>query len=128
MSGPLRDRIDLIVDVPPVPASALDASSAAESSAAVCTRVVDARVRQWQRYGEDGPRSNADLKGGAVARHCRPDAEGRRLLSQAVQAFGLSARGHARVLKVARTIADLGASDRVRADDVAEALQYRLAQ
>jgi magnesium chelatase family protein len=128
VSGPLRDRIDLIVDVPPVPASALDASSAAESSADVCTRVVDARVRQWQRYGEDGPRSNADLKGGAVARHCRPDAEGRRLLSQAVQAFGLSARGHARVLKVARTIADLGASDRVRADDVAEALQYRLAQ
>jgi len=128
VSGPLRDRIDLIVDVPPVPASALDASSAAESSADVCTRVVDARVRQWQRYGEDGPRSNADLKGAAVARHCRPDADGRRLLSQAVQAFGLSARGHARVLKVARTIADLGASDRVRADDVAEALQYRLAQ
>jgi magnesium chelatase family protein len=128
VSGPLRDRIDLIVDVPPVPASALDAPSVAESSAAVCTRVVDARVRQWQRYGEDGPRSNADLKGGAVARHCRPDAEGRSLLSQAVQTFGLSARGHARVLKVARTIADLGASDRVRADDVAEALQYRLAQ
>jgi magnesium chelatase family protein len=128
VSGPLRDRIDLIVDVPPVPASALDASVAAESSADVCTRVVDARVRQWQRYGEEGPRSNADLKGGAVARHCRPDADGRQLLSHAVQAFGLSARGHARVLKVARTIADLGASDRVRADDVAEALQYRLAQ
>ena len=61
-------------------------------------------MRQWQRYGEHGPRSNADLKGGAVARHCRPDADGRRLLTQAVQAFGLSARGYARVLKVARTI------------------------
>jgi magnesium chelatase family protein len=85
-------------------------------------------VRQWERYEEHGPRSNADLKGGAVARHCRPDSEGRRLLSQAVQAFGLSARGHTRVLKVARTIADLRASDHVRADDVAEALQYRLAQ
>jgi magnesium chelatase family protein len=128
VSGPLRDRIDLIVDVPPVPASALDAANVAESSATVCTRVVDARVRQWQRYGEEGPRSNADLKGGAVARHCPLDAEGRGLLSRAVQTFGLSARGHARVLKVARTIADLGASDRVRADDVAEALQYRLAQ
>jgi len=128
VSGPLRDRIDLIVDVPPVPASALEGTSAAESSATVCTRVVDARLRQWQRYGEDGPRSNANLKGSAVARHCRPDADGRRLLSQAVQAFGLSARGHARVLKVARTIADLGGSDHVRADDVAEALQYRLAQ
>ena len=128
VSGPLRDRIDLIVDVPAVPASALDGPSAAESSVTVCTRVVDARVRQWQRYGEDGPRSNADLKGGAVIRHCRPDSDGRGLLTQAVQAYGLSARGHARVLKVARTIADLGGSDRVRADDVAEALQYRLAQ
>jgi len=128
VSGPLRDRIDLIVDVPPVPASALDGSSAAESSVTVCTRVVDARVRQWQRYGEDGPRANADLKGGGVARHCRPAAEGRRLLAQAVQAFGLSARGYARVLKVARTIADLAAAERVEADHVAEALQYRLAQ
>jgi len=128
VSGPLRDRMDLIVDVPPVPASALDGANTGESSATVCTRVVDARVRQWQRYGEDGPRANADLKGGAVARHCRLDVDGRRLLTQAVEAFGLSARGYARVLKVARTIADLGASDRVRADDVAEALQYRLAQ
>jgi magnesium chelatase family protein len=128
VSGPLRDRMDLIVDVPPVPASAFDDTSTGESSAAVCTRVVDARVRQWQRYGEHGPRSNADLKGGAVARHCRPDEDGRRLLTQAVQAFGLSARGYARVLKVARTIADHGGSDRVRSDDVAEALQYRLAQ
>ena len=128
VSGPLRDRMDLIVDVPPVPASAFDDAIKGESSVTVCTRVVDARVRQWQRYGEHGPRSNADLKGGAVARHCRPDADGRRLLTQAVQAFGLSARGYARVLKVARTIADLGASDCVRSDDVAEALQYRLAQ
>jgi magnesium chelatase family protein len=128
VSGPLRDRMDLIVDVPPVPAAALEGAAPAETSLQVCTRVVDARARQWQRYGEEGPRSNADLKGGAVTRHCRPDVDGRRLLTQAVQAFGLSARGYARVLKVARTIADLGGSDRVRADDVAEALQYRLAQ
>jgi magnesium chelatase family protein len=128
VSGPLRDRLDLIVDVPAVPAHALDGPTAGESSATVCTRVVDARARQWQRYGEHGARSNADLKGGAVARHCRPDTDGRRLLTQAVQAFGLSARGYARVLKVARTIADLGGSDRVRSEDVAEALQYRLAQ
>jgi len=83
---------------------------------------------QWQRYGEAGPRANAELAGRDVARHSRPGADGRRLLTQAVQTFGLSARGHARVLKVARTIADLAASDRVEADHVAEALHYRLAQ
>ena len=128
VSGPLRDRMDLIVDVPPVPAAALDEPRGGEDSAAVCTRVVAARAMQWQRYGEAGPRANAELAGRDVARHSRPGADGRRLLTQAVQTFGLSARGHARVLKVARTIADLAASDRVEADHVAEALHYRLAQ
>jgi magnesium chelatase family protein len=128
VSGPLRDRLDLIVDVPPVPATALDESAANESSATVCTRVVAARARQWQRYGADGPRSNAVLAGRDVMRYCRPALPGRKLLAQAVQTFGLSARGYARVLKVARTIADLAASDVVDGDHVAEALHYRLAQ
>ena len=109
VSGPLRDRIDLIVDVPPVPASALDGASAAESSATVCTRVVDARVRQWQRYGEDGPRVQRRPQGRRRWRGtAAPMPTAAACLTQAVQAFGLSARGYARVLKVARTIADLG--------------------
>ena len=128
MSGPLRDRLDLIVDVPPVPGGALDDPEPAESSAAVRARVVEARTRQWQRYGRDGARANAELTGREVSRHCRPDADGRSLLSHAVRAYGLSARGYARVLKVSRTIADLAAAEHVHADHVAEALQYRLAQ
>jgi len=127
VSGPLRDRLDLIVDVPPVPVAALDRSDAAEPSAAVRARVVEARSRQWRRYGSGGPGANAELRGGEVARHCRPDPRGRQLLADAVQSFGLSARGYGRVLKVSRTIADMAGSDAVQADHVAEALQYRLA-
>ena len=127
ISGPLRDRLDLIVDVPPVPVAALERPDASEPSAAVRSRVVEARSRQWRRYGIGGPCSNADLRGGEVTRHCRPDPIGRRLLADAVHTFGLSARGYARVLKVSRTIADMAGADAVEADHVAEALQYRLA-
>jgi magnesium chelatase family protein len=125
LSGPLRDRIDLILDVPAVAVGAITDAAPGESSASVRARVIRTRDVQRARYGADGPRANADVSGSAVARFCRPDAAGRALMRRAVESFGLSARGYDRVLKVARTIADLSGADVVIADHVAEALQYR---
>jgi magnesium chelatase family protein len=126
ISGPLRDRIDLIVDVPAVPISAIADAPPGEPSAAVRQRVLSARARQIDRFGAHGPHTNAGVRGGAVATHCRPDAKGRTLLRTAAEKLKLSARGYDRVLKVARTIADLAHHEGVESDDVAEALQHRL--
>jgi magnesium chelatase family protein len=128
ISGPLRDRLDLIVDVPALPPGTLVEDGQAESSSAVRARVLTARLGQRLRYGPGGPRANAELKGGEVSRFCRPDARGRTLLRNAADKLGLSARGHNRVLKVARTIADLAGSESLQSDHVAEALQYRLVE
>jgi len=128
LSGPLRDRLDLIVDVPAVPVSALTETAAGEPSAAVRRRVRVARATQQARYGADGPRTNAAVRGGAVTTLCRPDPAGRALLRKAIERLGLSARGYDRVLKVGRTIADLAGSPGVTAEHVAEALQYRLVE
>ena len=128
LSGPLRDRIDLTVHVPAVPASVVADDVPGETSAAVRQRVVAARQLHRQRRGDDGPLVTAAMRRRDVARWCRPDVQGRTLLYRAADRFGLSARACDRVLKVARTLADLTASTDVCAEHVAEALQYRVVE
>ena len=128
LSGPLRDRIDLIVEVPAVPVAAIAEAAPGEASETVRERVCAARERQQSRLPLTGARTNAELRGRSGMHACRPDTAGRELLKRAAERFGLSARGYDRVLKVARTIADLGDCERVGSDQVAEALQYRLVE
>jgi magnesium chelatase family protein len=127
LSGPLRDRLDLTVEVVGLPWKDLSAPADSEPSEAVRARVVQARDRQRTRLADSGASLNARMSGRLIRRDCGLDAAGARLLEQAVQRLGLSARGHSRVLKVARTIADLDGRNRLDVRDVAEALQYRMA-
>jgi magnesium chelatase family protein len=126
LSGPLRDRLDLTVEVPALPPDLLDSTVEGESSASVRERVVAARLRQLERYGAEGVRTNAELTPRLLARHCRLDRDGLRLLNAAVNRLTLSARGYERVRKLARTIADIEGHDNIQADHVAEALQFRM--
>ena len=126
VSGPLLDRIDLHVEVTPVPFEALNRREDAEPSAAVRRRVVAARARQAARFaGAPGRYCNAQLTAPEVRRWCRLDAAGQGLLKAALTRLGLSARAHDRILKVARTIADLAGEEAVGAAHLAEAVQYR---
>ncbi|MFM2354872.1 MAG: hypothetical protein RLZZ528_608, partial [Pseudomonadota bacterium] len=128
ISGPLMDRIDLRVEVPPVAFTDLDLPEGGDSSATVAARVAAARDRQGARFRDHpGLRVNADAEGRLLEEIAAPDAEGRDLLTRLAERFGLSARGYHRVLRVARTIADLAGEDQVRRPHVAEAASFRLA-
>ena len=127
ISGPLMDRFDLRVEVPPVALSDLDLPAASEGSAEIAARVAAAREVQAARFAElADTRVNADAEGRVLEEVARPDAEGRALLTTVAERFGLSARGYHRVLRVARTVADLEGSDEVRRPHVAEAVGFRL--
>jgi len=121
LSGPFLDRIDLLIEVPALPAEALVGKSDAESSTTVRQRVEAAAQRQSTRQGKP----NARLTAGEIDTHCPPDDAGTQLLRQAIARLDLSARAWHRILKVARTIADLAGSERILAPHVGEAIQYR---
>lgn len=127
ISGPLMDRFDLRVEVPPVAYTDLDLPEDGESSAVIAARVAAARDVQSQRFANAADvRVNAEAEGRVLEQVATPDTEGRALLVKVAERFGLSARGYHRVLRVARTIADLAGETDVRRPHVAEAVSYRL--
>lgn len=125
LSGPLLDRIDCHIDVPAVSAADLSLPPPRENSAAVAARIAQARAVQTERFGAYGLRVNAQAEGELLEKIATPNATGRNLLQTAAEKMRLSARGYHRVLRVARTLADLDGSDAVTERHVAEALSYR---
>lgn len=126
ISGPLMDRIDLQVDVPNVEYEALSSLKKGETSAEVRKRVNKARKIQTERYREiKGINANSQLTAGMLQKFCALDAAADSLMKRAFETLGLSARAHSKVLKVARTIADLAGEENIRAEHIAEAIQYR---
>ena len=126
ISGPLMDRIDLHVEVTPVTPAELSRAEPGEPSAAIRERVVRAREVQQRRFRDvEGVHTNAMMNAAMLREYCRPDAAGAALLERAMERLSLSARAYDRILKVARTIADLAGRERITAQEIAEAVGYR---
>ena len=125
ISGPLLDRFDIHIEVPPVPFEELRSKEQSESSAAIKRRVDAARAIQHERFKGSKTTCNAKINAAEFERFCLIDKEAEQTLKQAFEALGLTARAYDRVLKVSRTIADLEQSEIIRSDHVLEAVQYR---
>ena len=125
LSGPLLDRIDLYAEVPPLDFDELSRRPAAEPSSVIRARVEAARAVQAARFGPDGPTCNAHMGPAELAAYCALDADGQAVMKGAFQRMGLTARSYDRILRVARTIADLDGAADIGVEHLAEAVQYR---
>ncbi|MCX7842192.1 MAG: YifB family Mg chelatase-like AAA ATPase [Clostridia bacterium] len=125
LSGPLLDRLDIHLEVSSVSFKDLEGSPSGESSKVIRQRVIKARNIQLERYKGLKIYSNSQLQPAMISKYCRLDDKGKALLKSAFDKLGLSARAHSRILKVARTIADMEESESIKANHVAEAIQYR---
>ena len=125
ISGPLLDRLDIHVEVPPVEYDQLSSAHRGEPSEVIRTRVNKARQIQLERYKDTAILANASLTAPLLQKFCKMDDGAKQMLKTVFDKLGLSARGYDRILKVARTIADLEASEIITEDHIAEAIQYR---
>lgn len=125
ISGPLLDRIDIQVEVPSVKYNKLELNTQSESSSKIRQRVNKARKIQLDRYKKHKIFSNSELTPKLMQKYCKLDEAGKKILKSAFEKLNLSARAHDRILKVARTIADLDEKENIEAKHIAEAIQYR---
>ena len=125
VSGPLMDRIDIHIEVPAVKFSEVSSEISAEPSAAIRERVTKARTIQYARFKSDGIYANAHMKPRHIRKYCKIDEDSLGLMEKAMNRLGLSARAYNRILKVARTIADIEGAEKIATEHISEAIQYR---
>ncbi len=125
VSGPLMDRIDIHMEVPAIKFKEISSDKPAEASSAIRERVTTARAIQYERFKNDGIYANAHMKPRHIKKYCKIDEESLQLMETAMNRLGLSARAYNRILKVARTIADIEGSEKIASEHISEGIQYR---